>query len=136
MQPGDKMNFKRKRIYFSFTTLLLAGIVSCDDINESCDCTTEMRYNYCITINGSTKIPEDLLIIRKHALRDSNETRQDTLQNHQSQDVESRCFFEITGTSSLEIYRDNELIAEKSDIHVNTVDCCHGEDITIDFTIP
>ena len=124
-----KMTFKQQLKYCLAICFLSMLLTSCNDLNDNCSCTAELRMNYCITINGSDSIPNDLLIVRKRSHRN------DTLSNYPDLFIQN-CFPESPGNSTLEVYRDDELIAETPNIYVKTVDCCHGESISTDITIP
>ncbi|MGL1900742.1 MAG: hypothetical protein OCC49_01310 [Fibrobacterales bacterium] len=107
-------------------TYAFIAFTSCE-LTESCACTSDIRFNYCVTINGKDSIPDFLDIIRISNLRT------DTLSN--TMDYSNNCFDEISGTTQVKIVKNNSIIAEKNDIVTKTVDCCHSEPIIVDFVL-
>ena len=117
---------KRIGIFWLFSLPLSLTLAGCGP-RQDCICTTELRVNYCITVNGSGEIPDSLTIVR------TRKGIQDTLRT--GSESSGNCFYEAPGKSSLQVFKDGALIREIKGIKVKIVDCCHGEPKAVDIAL-
>jgi len=118
--------------WFRFKSLLLAlpfllGAPSCKfPGSEGCACTEEIRFNFCITLNGSDSLPAGVTLVRVRGdIRDTVPVGPTIA-----------CLSDWPGTSKVQVFREGAMVKETGYIQVKTVDCCHGEDKKVDITLP
>lgn len=112
----------------------LSCLAACDALERDPDeriCTTELRINFCVTVNGDTALPDSALLVRDFG------TRADTLFGSALSDGSfrtGRCLPEADGPSTLRLFQGPRLLAEQPVPAIRTVDGCHSADTTIDIT--
>jgi hypothetical protein len=103
-------------------------LAACSKQKQDCICTTELRVNYCVTVNGSREIPDSLVVVRERA------GKLDTLKS--GEEASGNCLYEFAGKSSVFVYKkDGGLLKEIKGVKTKTVDCCHGEPKTVDIAL-
>ncbi|MGL1937401.1 MAG: hypothetical protein OCD01_20430 [Fibrobacterales bacterium] len=105
---------------------IVLGLTGCDLV-ENKTCTTVIEKNFCITVNGSDQIPDNLVIER------STSNGIDRLSNFDDYNI--NCFYESSAVATVNVYRNDSLVATKNDVVTHDSDLCHSRDITIDFSI-
>lgn len=108
---------------------LLAGCTLPDDDPEKIVCTAEHRINFCVTLNGSTGIPDSIRILRIRP------RYTDTLISQSLYPVPKplpgNCFGESGEASTLRVMEGHSILKEVQVGKVRTVDGCHSADTTI-----
>lgn len=92
---------------------------------SDCACTLEHRMNLCLTVNGATALPDSSVFVRER-----EDGSRDTLPPG------ARCFGEWRGLQRILREHEARLVDSTGWFEIGTVDCCHGEAKTVDFTVP
>ncbi len=110
------------------TGLASVGVSACMVLIASCDflgdrtCSTEIRSNLCVTINGSSVIDSS------YTLSALNRGLNDTLLPGE------RCFSK-RGSTIVTLSLGDSVLAQ-TQVNIATVDVCHGANTTVNFEIP
>jgi hypothetical protein len=106
-----------------FAALLLTGC-PVQEKGEGCACTQEYRMNVCVTLNGSSSLPDSLLFLRE---------RQDGARDSILSVSPANCFGELPATQRILMLRNSAVVDSTGWFTLDTVACCHGEDTTVNF---
>jgi hypothetical protein len=101
-----------------------SGCVEPEDPPYDCVCTAEYRMNVCVTVNGSSGLPDSLRFLREY---------QDGTRDSLNSFMGNHCFGELPGTQRILMLRNSVTVDSTGWFALDTVDCCHGEDTTVNF---
>lgn len=90
---------------------------------DPCACTLEVRYNLCVRVNGTDSLPVGIGLVRE---REGGE--------RDSLDAGMRCFPEWRGVQRVLLLADGAVADSTGWFEAQTVDCCHAEGRTVEFT--
>lgn len=99
-------------------------------VGDDCACTLEYRVNLCVTIDGARALPDDLKGVSFARVREGGAA--DTLSAAEVAGG-ARCFGEWRGVQRVLMLRASAVIDSSGWFEIQTVDCCHGEAMTVDF---
>lgn len=119
------------RIGIPFASGLAAILVGCtlEGFDEPRGCTLELRANYCVSVNGSSALPDSVKLLRIVG------GHTDTVSGPRAGgDGKGICFHETTRAATLRVLRGDAVLAEKTVGPIPSKDGCHIEDTTINVT--
>lgn len=108
-----------------FATGISWLLTSCELWDTGCSSAANVRFNFCLTVSGSTDLPDSLLYIREM----QNGFR-DTLQW-----PSSRCFSEKKGGQRVLVYDNDSVVFATEWVTLKSEDCGHVEGRTLDIPL-
>jgi hypothetical protein len=111
------------RIASAGILMVLCGLTGCtQDEEANCVCTREIRYNICVSWDGTDTLPQNLTFVREH-----KDGTRDTLER------DDGCFAELRARQRILALEQATPVDSSTWFTPATVDCCHGMATIVDL---
>lgn len=120
------MNTRATFVPVLLLSALLASTLTLSGCQKDCACTTELRFNFCLTNRGAQALPDSLTYVRETAGSPVVDTADFFI---------SSCFPERVGKHRVAVYSGDSLVYRSAWVVTDVEDCCHAKNATVDLEL-